>query len=312
VVTPKGNSIVRSRWAPTPSGFLHVGNAFNFLITWLITRQQNGILRLRIDDLDQARCRQEYLEDIFLTLDWLGVDWDEGPFGVEEHVEKFSQSLRIPAYEEILSTLKTKGKLFACTCSRKEIMAASPNGLYPGTCLHKGLPFEGEGRSWRMSMSEDTQVSWEDKWMGNQSVRLHEASGAPVLRRKDGIPAYHVASVSDDLFYGINLIVRGEDLKLSTALQLALAEKIGAQAFSLAVFLHHPLLLGPEGKKLSKSKGALAIRTLREKNGGRAHFFQAFTKAMGWEGKPTTVQEVQAMYNHHGTFPRKLGYLMFT
>ena len=125
---------VRSRIAPTPSGFLHAGNAMNFILTWAITRASGGRLLLRIDDLDKGRYRREYVEDIFAGLEWLGLDYDEGPRSVQELEERWSQHHRLNRYQLLLDQLRADKRLFACICSRKEIRERSKDGRFPGTC----------------------------------------------------------------------------------------------------------------------------------------------------------------------------------
>jgi len=128
----------RSRLAPTPSGYLHLGNACNFLLTWLWIRHLGGELWLRIDDLDQARVRPEYIEDIFQQLDWLGLDTDQGPRSVGELQKTWTQQLRTERYLSALTTLKNTGALYRCICSRRQWQAlVGEEGHYPGTCRHQ-------------------------------------------------------------------------------------------------------------------------------------------------------------------------------
>lgn len=256
---------LRSRIAPTPSGYLHVGNAFNFILTWLMVRRQGGILRLRIDDLDQERVRDEYLEDIFETLEWLGLDWDEGPTSVSSHKEHFSQSLRLPLYEKALQKLEEQGATFACECSRRQIKKASQDGQYPGTCRDKHLPYTKHQSALRIVTPQGKSEHWQDLCLGQVEVELYKEMRDFVLKRKDGWPAYQIASLADDTDHQIQLIVRGEDLLQSTAAQLHLASLLGEpfSAFSDAHFYHHHLLLDQKGQKLSKSAGATSLRSWR-------------------------------------------------
>ena len=129
----------KTRIAPTPSGFLHLGNGAAFVATWVLARVNAGKIMLRIDDLDAERMRPEYVEDIFKTLDWLGLDWDEGPFSVEDFSQNWSQHLRLDFYEKALSDLQKTGDLYVCNCSRKDIKLRSKNGLYPNTCRENRL-----------------------------------------------------------------------------------------------------------------------------------------------------------------------------
>ncbi len=264
-----------SRIAPTPSGYLHKGNAFSFVLTWLLTRKMGGRLILRIDDSDASRSRPEYVEDIFYTLDWLGLDYDIGPDGPDAFDACFSQRHRLGMYESFLEDLKnTEGLVYACSCSRKEIRQQNDNGLYKGGCRSKALAFSGKNIAWRVHVPEQTDVCYRE-WLTGKEERypLSCRTGDFVVRRKDGLPAYQLVSLADDIFYGVNFIVRGSDLCGSTAAQIYLARCLGAQQgkwqtgaqdFAEASFFHHPLILNNAGEKLSKSKGAASVHFLRE------------------------------------------------
>lgn len=236
---------IRSRLAPTPSGYLHLGNALNFLLTWLLTRRAGGTLTLRIDDADRGRCRPEFIADIFHQLEWLGLEWEEGPTGPDDFTAHHSQLKRLERYRHFLELLRAKELLFACTCSRQDIRAASHNGLYPGTCRFRQQA-PAVLHTWRISSSTDM--------------------GDFVLWRRDGLPAYQLASLVDDLDHRINLIVRGDDLFSSSAAQLYLAARLGpaGSAFSRVTFHHHPLCLATDGRKLAKSDQALSLAAMRQ------------------------------------------------
>jgi len=261
----KVSPVLRSRIAPTPSGFLHEGNACSFLLTAQIVEQARGMLRLRIDDLDAPRARPEYVEDIFETLHWLGIDWDEGPRNAEAHYARYSQQLRIPRYHQYINTLIAEGHVFACACSRKDILAHSRDGLYPGTCRNRHIPPGTPGTALRILTPDPCPVHFRDERQGDVAVDLSQAMRDFIIRRRDGIPAYHIASLADDLDFGINYIVRGADLLHSTAAQLYLASLLGEARFAAVRFLHHPLLTDSAGNKLSKSAGSASVRSLREK-----------------------------------------------
>ncbi len=251
---------VVSRLAPTPSGFLHLGNAVNFTLTWLLTRRAGGTLHLRIDDLDRARFRPAYLDNIFRTLDWLGLDYDHGPTGPDDFERHFSQLHRLPEYEAALQATRAAhpGLFYACRCSRAALArTAAPDGRYPGTCQELQLPPDEPGAAWRARVLPGTTISFPDLAQGPQTVALAEELGDFVVRKKDSVVAYQVASVLDDQRLGVNLIVRGQDLRASTAAQLWLAEVLPGQAcFAQTRFLHHGLVLDETGQKLSKSTQA--------------------------------------------------------
>ena len=248
---------VVSRLAPTPSGFLHLGNAVNFTLTWLLTRRAGGTLHLRIDDLDRARFRPAYLDNIFRTLDWLSLDYDHGPTGPTDFERHFSQQYRLPEYETVLQAARAAhpGLFYACRCSRTELArAAAADGLYPGTCRELQLPPDEPNAAWRARVPPETLVVFSDLALGSQAITLTRELGDFVVRKKDGMAAYQVASVVDDVRLGVNLVVRGLDLRASTAAQLWLAPHLPGQAsFGQTQFLHHGLVLDEAGQKLSKS-----------------------------------------------------------
>ncbi len=247
------------RLAPTPSGFIHAGNAYNFRLTAARCHEAGGALRLRIDDLDRQRVRPEYVQNIFDALHELGITWQEGPKNAAEHEAHFSQTLRLPRYCALLEELVQRDMVFACRCSRAQIAAGSEDGRYSGACLHQNIPLGAPDVSWRIRMPEDaTSGFWDeqDTWV---EANLFALNPYFVIRRRDGLPAYHIASLADDVDYGITDIVRGEDLRLSSFSQAYLAEILGLSAFREIRFEHHPLLLGADGEKLSKSAGAKAL-----------------------------------------------------
>lgn len=273
-----------SRIAPTPSGFLHEGNAFNFILTWLITRSANGTLHLRIDDIDQVRVRPEYLEDIFNSLDWLGIDWDAGPQSVAQHTAEFSQIHRLPLYQNYLLHLQQSGVLFACTCSRKEIKEMDETGKYPSTCRSAGLSFDEAESCWRIKTSWPSEESWEDAWMGDITVPLDPSLQDCILRKKDALPAYQITSIVDDLCYGVNTIVRGEDLLPSTMFQRWMIRHHTALDPDAISWVHHPLVLSEKGEKLSKSAGDISLQSSYNRGESSEKIIRKFAEWMNWEG----------------------------
>lgn len=268
---------IRSRLAPTPSGYLHLGNAVNFIRTWLLVRKAGGRLKLRIDDLDSDRCRPEYIEDIFRQLEWLGLDWDEGPAGPDDFTRYHSQLLRLDRYRDARERLLETGQLFACTCSRRDIRDLSATGIYPGICRHrKSRP--DSSHALRLEVVEETVIG-----VGREALRLDRVMGDFVVWRRDDLPAYQLASLVDDLDDRINLIVRGEDLLTSTAAQLHLASCLGKAEFARVRFLHHPLLPAADGRKLSKSDDALSLAALRLAGEAPLLAFRAVAMQLGLE-----------------------------
>jgi glutamyl/glutaminyl-tRNA synthetase len=248
----------RTRLAPTPSGFLHAGNAINFLITHRLARATGARLRLRIDDLDAERVRPAYVEDVFQSLHWLGISWEDGPTSPEAHAAQFSQHLRSPRYHALIARLRAAGHLYACTCSRSRLAQAGCD------CRKAGHPFDAPDTAWRLHVPAGTTITVPVSGGAPVAVDLVEAMGDPVLRQRNGRPAYQIASLADDLDHGTTFIVRGADLLPSTACQLYLAELLGEAAFGRVRFLHHALELGPDGGKLAKSAGSTSLQSMRE------------------------------------------------
>lgn len=251
--------MIKSRLAPTPSGFLHIGNLYSFAYTWLLVRRQQGQLLLRIDDIDNERSRPEYLENIFEWLELLGINYEEGPKTSAEFSATWSQQWRLPLYAQLLQQLIATGKVYACNCSRKTISENSHDGLYHGACRHKKIPLDTPDVNWRIQVDEVATISIEDKLLGLQQLKPATLMGDFVIRRRNGLPSYQIASLADDIHFGINCIVRGEDLLASTVAQLYLAKLVGANNFFAAHFFHHPLQFDASGVKLSKSTGKTGL-----------------------------------------------------
>jgi len=232
-----------SRIAPTPSGFLHLGNLYNFVLTRNAVRQANGTLWLRIDDCDATRLRPEYLDDLFETLEWLGIDWDQGPRSSQEFLARDSQSLRKTEYFSKLNQIPH----YACDCSRQQIKARIGFGAGIGTGLDTAAAYDGH--------CERRNLRFEP---GQTAIRARlPRSPHPVIWTKDDLPAYHWVSLWEDLRRGTTHIVRGEDLRESTRIQIELATELSEATDRknyLAIrYAFHPLLNGPDGTKLSKS-----------------------------------------------------------
>lgn len=268
-------SMLRSRLAPTPSGYLHLGNGVNFVIAWLMVREAGGVLKLRIDDADCSRSRPEYIEDIFSQLDWLGITWDEGPVGPDDFARNHSQRLRFDRYRQVLGGLRQAGHVYPCVCSRRGIRKSSPTGIYPGTCREGRVSARGD-HALRLHVPKGSILI-----VDGVRVPLCEVMGDFVVWRKDGLPAYQLASLVDDMDDRISLIVRGSDLVESTAAQLFLADKVGCAEFAEARFVHHPLVAGIGGQKLSKSDKALSLKEMRRQGAGPQVVYRAVADRLG-------------------------------
>lgn len=265
------HAVRRGRFAPTPSGFLHIGNALSALLGWLQMRKVGGTFLLRIEDIDRQRCKPVYVEQIYKDMDWLGLDWDEGP-GRENEEALYVQSERIQLYEHALDKLVADGRLYPCYCSRAELLsiARAPHGLasqgpaYPGIC--RRLSEEERRRKAKVKLPSlrfampDQVVSFLDGIRGKQTFPA-SAGGDFVVRRADGIIGYQLAVVVDDADMGITDVLRGSDLLDSTPRQLALFEALGWKAPQYA---HVPLIVGEDGRRLAKRHGAIALQALRE------------------------------------------------
>jgi glutamyl/glutaminyl-tRNA synthetase len=289
----------KSRIAPTPSGYLHAGNLYSFVLTWLWMKAIGGKLLLRIDDIDAERVRAGYIRDIFDSLAFCELSYDEGPVNPADFAENWSQHKRRSAHENLLAILAATGQVYACTCSRKKIMLGTDAGIYPGTCREKKLSLSTPGAAWRIYIPPQSTIFFEDRAMGMQSIRLDEVMGDFVIRRKNGLPAYQVASLADDVQFGITHIVRGQDLLHSTAAQLYLAQVAGFQGFAQTQWWHHPLQSTTEGLKLSKSAGDTSLKYMRA-NGARVQDLlkTAFAGMLpgGIEHTLTSLQSLRAAF----------------
>ena len=261
----------RGRFAPSPTGPLHLGNARTALLAWLAARSTGSSLVMRVEDLDAPRVKPGVEAAIVVELRWLGLDWDEGP-DVGGPCGPYRQSERGARYAEALARLRQDGRVYPCFCSRAEVAAAAraPHGpgedgpRYPGTC--RGLdPEEAERRSrsrapaWRFHAREG-KVAFDDGVHGPRTNDVAAETGDFVVTRADGVAAYQLAVVVDDAAMGIEEVVRGDDLLPSTASQLLLYEALGSPA---PRFAHVPLVVGPDGARLAKRHGALSLGELR-------------------------------------------------
>jgi glutamyl/glutaminyl-tRNA synthetase len=266
----------KTRIAPTPSGFLHLGNILSFSITAALAKESGAKILLRIDDLDQPRVNKDYLQDIFDTLNFLEIPWDEGPKNVKEFEAEYSQRHRMTAYREAITQLIDHKLVFACTCSRKRL-----NEDQSCNCINREIPMDEKDASLRLITNNTTQLAISD--YSGQIIRtvLPVEMHNFVVRRKDGLPAYQLTSVIDDLLYGVDLVIRGDDLWPSTLAQNQLASSLGQSGFGDVTFYRHPLLMETSGKKLSKSAGATSVRYLRESGKTPAAVYQLIGDMLG-------------------------------
>jgi glutamyl-tRNA synthetase len=270
---------MKGRFAPSPTGDLHLGNARTALLAWLQARRVGGRFVMRVEDLDRGRVREGCMEQQLADLRWLGLDWDEGP-DVGGGCGPYLQSQREDRYVAALRELAARELLFACTCSRKDILAAAsaPHAgddegpRYPGLCARRTVrPAEIEPVGFVRNAAlpalrvrvPDRDVCFDDELQGRCCYRPHAEVGDFVVRRKDGAVAYQLAVAADDAAMGITHVLRGADLLSSTARQLLLYEAL--QLPRPASWTHVPLLLGADGERLAKRHGAVTLREQRER-----------------------------------------------
>lgn len=306
-------SFTRTRLAPSPTGYLHLGHARTFLITWWLARGAGAEIILRMEDLDANRAKAESVQQTYDDLRWLGMDWDAGPPEAGKLLEsatrsrdEYVQSRRRDLYEQTLDTLWDRRAIYPCTCSRAEIAASVSQSVgapqegdvhvrYPGTCrpraerLAKLAMVEpadrvlndsasqnhctrktvaervnhetGKPVCWRFHVPEEA-VTFQDAVFGHQCWQVHADSGDFPVTRFDGTPAYQLAVVADDAAMGVDCVIRGDDLLSSTPRQLLLYRALGLPG---PRFLHLPLVVGLDGKRLAKRHGESRIAQFRDR-----------------------------------------------
>lgn len=268
--TPLPSAPVKGRFAPTPSGRMHLGNVLCSLLAWLAARASGGTMVLRIEDLDAQRCPQPYAEQLEDDLRWLGLDWEEGGLSGGEHAP-YRQSLRSGIYESYYEKLQAMGLVYPCFCSRVELHAASAPHAQDGTFVYSGRCRQLSGREIREKSRlrapamrlrvPDEEICFTDLRCGEYRENLLRDCGDFVVRRYDGVFAYQLAVVIDDALMGVTQVVRGSDLLPSSARQTYLYRLFGWEP---PVFGHIPLLFAPDGRRLSKRDGDLDLGALRE------------------------------------------------
>ena len=280
---------VRVRFAPSPTGNLHVGSARTAIFNWLFARHHGGTFVLRIEDTDQERNRPEYTRSILDGMRWLGLDWDEGPEAGGGHGPYF-QSERLPLYREALARLRREGRAYPCFCSperleavRQEQLAAKANPRYDGTCRSLSAAEAqaridaGERHALRIRIEHDEPVTWEDRGKGTITF-APEMLDDLVIAKSDGFPTYNFAVVVDDVGMAITHVIRGEDHISNTPKQILIYRALGA---ALPEFAHIPMILGADRSKMSKRHGATSVVEY-EKAGFLPEAFFNFMTLLGW------------------------------
>ncbi|HEX8994993.1 MAG TPA: tRNA glutamyl-Q(34) synthetase GluQRS [Ktedonobacterales bacterium] len=312
---------VRGRYAPSPTGALHLGNLRTALLAWLLARSAGGAFVLRMEDLDTPRVRAGAAERILADLRWLGLDWDEGP-DVGGPYGPYVQSARQDIYLGELARLRALGLLYPCYCTRAELRAAAGNGsvasaphagdqaaLYPGTCRdltaaqRQAREAAGRRPSLRFRVSEET-ISFTDRILGPVTERVSETTGDFIVRRSDGLIAYNLAVVVDDALMAISQVARGADLLSVTAPQRALALALGyAPPHD---YFHLPLATDATGARLAKRDASAGVAALRARGLSPERVVGVLAASVGlWPvGESATPRAVLATFDPARINPR--------
>lgn len=253
-----------TRFAPSPTGKLHLGHAYSAALGHARARKSGGRFLLRIEDLDQTRSRREFVDGIYEDLRWLAFDWDE---------PTFVQSQRTAAYEEALSKLRSRSLAYACFCTRADIAQSltAPHGdaatSYPGTC--RALPDDPQRRAttphcWRLDSAKALAITGLPNWReaeGGRFTAVERDIGDAILARKDAPASYHLSCVVDDAGSGVTMVVRGADLRPSTPIQRLLQELLDLPE---PTYLHHSLVVHDDGRRLAKRDLAPTLTAMRQ------------------------------------------------
>jgi len=289
-----------TRLAPSPTGALHLGNARTFLVNWLLARQRSWQVLLRIEDLDGPRIKPGAAEQAIDTLQWLGIDWDQGPI---------YQSADLTPYAAALAQLANLGAAYPCHCTRSQIAAASlsaPNAgdhdlRYSGACRPASpMPLDArhpqfEGMAWRL-VTPNERTEFIDQFAAAQCVNVRESVGDFLIATKAGLPGYQLAVVVDDARQGITHIVRGDDLLPSTHRQIILQEQL--QLDPPPAYFHLPLVVGDDGRRLAKRHGDTRIDYYRNQGAGRERVLGLLAEWCGMgQRRELTIEEFLADFN---------------
>ena len=266
---------VTTRFAPSPTGYLHVGGARTALYSWLHARKSGGEFVLRIEDTDRERSTQESVDVILEGMEWLELDYDQGPF---------YQTQRFERYAELIQTLLEEGKAYHCYCTRDEIdalraeqMARKEKPRYDGRCRNRTDAADGQESVVRFRNPDDGAVVFEDLVRGTISIQNQELDDL-IIARSDGTPTYNFTVVVDDMDMGITHVIRGDDHINNTPRQINILRALGAQ---LPVYAHVPMILGSDGARLSKRHGAVSVLQYRE-DGYLPNALLNYLVRLGW------------------------------
>lgn len=294
---------VCGRFAPTPSGRIHLGNILCAMISWLSVRSKGGRYLLRIEDLDAMRCPRSLADQIEADLEWFGIDWDDGGHAGGD---EWYQSARTEYYDRCFAALQEQGLVYPCFCSRAELHTAqAPHRadgtyIYAGTCRNLTPEQILERTKKRKPAARlrvpDREMSFIDGCQGLYTENIASDCGDFLIRRSDGVYGYQLAVVADDAAMGVTEVVRGRDLLESTPRQMYLYELLG---FEAPEFYHIPLLTAPDGRRLSKRDGDLDLGILRERFGSPEPIIGMMAKAIGLRPtiEPTSMHELIADFS---------------
>jgi glutamyl-tRNA synthetase len=299
---------IRTRFAPSPTGDLHLGGAWTALASWAVARRAGGDLVLRVEDLDPPRVVRGSAARILDDLRWLGLDWDEGP-DVGGPRGPYTQSERGAFYEAAIADLSRRGLVYACDCSRAEIarVASAPHpgdeAVYPGLC-RDAPPSRALKRdpALRLRLPDGAREEIADGAMGLLVQDLRRECGDFVLRRGDGVFAYQLAVVVDDLAMGITDVIRGADLASSTPRQALLARLLGGEP---PRYTHLPLVVANDGTRLAKRTGGASVRALREAGVPAEAIVGRIAHGLGMTADPgaRSLRDVLAEWSRPGASP---------
>jgi glutamyl-tRNA synthetase len=265
---------VRTRFSPSPTGALHLGGAHTALFNWLFARHHGGVFILRIEDTDQERSKEHFVDEIQESLRWMGLEWDEGPF---------RQSERLDIYNDFVNRLLAAGQAYFCDCDpedleerRKTALARGDKPRYDGRCRDRGLS-AGPKQAVRFKTPQIGTTCWQDQIKGHIAFENQELDDL-VIRRADGIPTYNLAVVVDDITMGVSHIIRGDDHISNTPRQILIYQALKTPP---PLFGHMPLMLGKDRSKLSKRHGALPVLAYRNR-GILPHTLNNYLARLGW------------------------------
>lgn len=286
---------VRVRFAPSPTGYPHIGNVRTVVFNWLFARQQHGAFVLRIEDTDQERFVRDALRVIEDSLQWLGVDWDEGP-GKDGSYGPYVQSQRLQIYQQKAEELVAMGKAYRCNCSqdrldtiREAMRAEGKTPMYDGLCREKpdGTVSKDEPHVIRLKVPREGTTTFHDVLRGDIAIE-NALLDDQILLKSDGFPTYHLAVVVDDHMMQISHVMRGDDWIPSTPKRILIYQAFG---WTPPVFIHVPLVLGPDGKKLGKRHGATSVDEFR-RAGYLPEALVNFLALLGWSPGDGEQQEI--------------------